>query len=403
MSLAIITGGFLPVPASKGGAVENLIENFINMNEIKNDIKLTVFSTYDVNAERISKNYKYTKCIFYKVNPICKVLDSMIFFFAKNILRKKNCHSYRFIMQRLDFLNKVSRNLKNYDYDKVLLENHPTLYLALKWRKNYIKYDGRYYYHCHNEFPGTYGCKNIIDKTKKFISVSEYRQNNIKQYLNNQCDYIVVKNGIDTSKFTKDLSKERNIELRKKYNISIGEKIIIFVGRLIEGKGAHILLESLEYVKSNDYKVLIVGSALNTHNVMTSYEEKILKLAEKYKDKVRFTGFVNYDDLYEMYKLAYLAVLPSFLGDSAPLTVIESIICNVPLITTNDGGIPEYVNKDCAIIIDTNTELKKEIGESIDFLVNNKSVVNKMSLATQVFAKEYTIDNYYKEFINSIK
>ncbi len=32
MKFAVITSGFLPVPATKGGAVENLIENFLKMN-----------------------------------------------------------------------------------------------------------------------------------------------------------------------------------------------------------------------------------------------------------------------------------------------------------------------------------------------------------------------------------
>ena len=30
--IAIVTSGFLPVPATKGGAVENLIVNIINVN-----------------------------------------------------------------------------------------------------------------------------------------------------------------------------------------------------------------------------------------------------------------------------------------------------------------------------------------------------------------------------------
>ena len=31
--IAIITSGFLPVPASKGGAVENIVVNLLNENE----------------------------------------------------------------------------------------------------------------------------------------------------------------------------------------------------------------------------------------------------------------------------------------------------------------------------------------------------------------------------------
>lgn len=43
MKLAIITSGYLPVPASKGGAVENLVENFIKENESKKNIDITIF------------------------------------------------------------------------------------------------------------------------------------------------------------------------------------------------------------------------------------------------------------------------------------------------------------------------------------------------------------------------
>ena len=51
MKLAMITSGFLPVPATKGGAVENLIENFLRMNEEYEDYEITVFSIYDEKAK----------------------------------------------------------------------------------------------------------------------------------------------------------------------------------------------------------------------------------------------------------------------------------------------------------------------------------------------------------------
>ena len=132
MNLAVITSGFLPVPAVKGGAVENLIVNLIDENEINKNIKFTIFSIFDQQAQVESKKYKNTEFIFIKTNGVIKILDKLIFFLAKNILRKKNSQSYRFILQRIDFLNKISKNIKQNDYDKILLENHPTQYLALK-------------------------------------------------------------------------------------------------------------------------------------------------------------------------------------------------------------------------------------------------------------------------------
>ena len=47
MNLAVITSGFLPLPASKGGAVENLKEHILNENEKVNDIYNSIFSKYD--------------------------------------------------------------------------------------------------------------------------------------------------------------------------------------------------------------------------------------------------------------------------------------------------------------------------------------------------------------------
>ena len=145
MSLAVITSGFLPVPASKGGAVESLLENFIKKNEEYKKIKITVFSIKDKKAVEISRKYENSEFIFIKPNIIVESLDKFTYFIAKNILKKDNTMSYRYIFQRLYFLNKVSKYLQKNNYDKVLLENHPTLFMALKKRKNYLKYKGRYY------------------------------------------------------------------------------------------------------------------------------------------------------------------------------------------------------------------------------------------------------------------
>ena len=90
MSLAVITSGFLPVPASKGGAVESLLENFIKKNEEYKKIKITVFSIKDKKAVEISRKYENSEFIFIKPNIIVESLDKFTYFIAKNILKKDN-------------------------------------------------------------------------------------------------------------------------------------------------------------------------------------------------------------------------------------------------------------------------------------------------------------------------
>ncbi len=396
MKMAIVTSGFLPVPASKGGAVENLIENVMKQNEKFNDMQIIIFSIYDEKAEEIIKNYKNSSAVFIKKNFIINIVDLVIFFFAKYIFNKKNSQSYRFIVQRLYFFKKVSIYLKKNDYDKVLLENHPSQYLTLKLKKNYKKYAGKYYYHCHNEFPSTYGCKNIMIDTEKFISVSQYRANTIVEYLGLSDDKsVVVRNGIDENKFNYKLSNKEKEEIRKKYNISKDDKIIIYAGRIVDGKGIIELLKALQKVKYKDYKLLLVGSSLNDIKEKTNFELKVENEIKKLKDKVRSTGFIKYDEIPKIYKISDLAIFPSIMPDSAPLTVIEAMTCGLPIITTNSGGIPEYANDKCAVILNIDDKLIENIAKSIDSILSDDNRREKMSKEAYNSSKELTIENYY--------
>ena len=54
--ILIITGG-LPVPAVKGGAIQTLVENLIEINEHEHELDLYVTSVFDENAYCKSKKY----------------------------------------------------------------------------------------------------------------------------------------------------------------------------------------------------------------------------------------------------------------------------------------------------------------------------------------------------------
>lgn len=404
MKVAVVTSGFLPVPASKGGAVENLIENTMKQNEKFADMEMTIFSIYDEKATEMIKDYKNTNAIFIKKNKLVSLLDLIIFFIAKYILKKKNSPSYRFIFQRLYFFKKVSKYLKNNNYDKILLENHPSQYLTLKLKKNYKKYKGKYYYHCHNELPSTYGCKEIMIDTRKFISVSQYRANTVIEYLGISNDKsIVVRNGIDETKFNYKMTNKEKNEIRKKYDIDQKDKMIIYAGRIVDGKGIIELLKALQKVKFKDYKLLLVGSALNDLKEKTNFEIEVENEIKKLNDKVRITGFVKYDEISKIYKTADLAIFPSTMPDSAPLTVIEAMTCGLPMITTTSGGITEYANNRCAIILKIDDKLIDNIAESIDDVLSDDNKRKEMGLEALITSKELTIENYYLNLCDALE
>ena len=402
--IAIITSGFLPVPASKGGAVENIVVNLLNENEKNNKVEFNVVSIFDDISYNESKKYSKSNFNFIKVNPLIKFIDKITFLIAKKILKKENSQSYRYIFQRLYYLNKCSKILKKNDFDKVILENHPTQYLALKWRKNYLKYSGRYYYHCHNEFPGTYGCSEIIKSTKKIICVSNFIANSIANLMNMPSDkFIVLRNCIDVKRFSNELNFDEKRKLKEKYGIKDNEKILLFTGRFTPEKGVKELVESLKNVSNQNYKLLILGSALNELKTKTKYQEEIENIVQTITSKVIFTGFIKYEEINKFYSIADIAVLPSIWNDPAPLTVIESLVSGLPIITTNSGGIPEYATNGSAIIIERNKDLVENLSKNIDYLLNNTKELKRMREKAIEVSKNLTLENYYFNFINIIK
>ena len=62
-NLIIISPGILPVPATEGGAIENLIQNFINQNEYEKRVKIHLFSIYSKEAYKKSLKYNIVNFI----------------------------------------------------------------------------------------------------------------------------------------------------------------------------------------------------------------------------------------------------------------------------------------------------------------------------------------------------
>lgn len=398
---AFITSGFLPVPAAKGGAVESLVQNLINENETNELSRFVVFSIYDKEAKNQSIKYKNTEFIFYKPNILIKIIDIILYTVLTTIFRKEKKTSYRFLIQRMMYINYVSKKLKKEDYKSVIIENNATLFLALKLRKNYKKYEGRYYFHLHNDITSFYGCKNIIQNCQRIITVSNYISKIVEEKLDyNQNNIKVLKNCIDMNRFNDSYSKLEIDNEKKKLGININEKIIVFVGRTIKEKGIMEVVKAFNKCSEDDWTLLIVGSSGFDIKVKSDFERKLQKETKDNK-KIKFTGFIPYQKLGIFYGMADLAVLPSIWDEPAGLTMLETVASGTPLITTNSGGIPEYVKDYDAIILDKNEKLVDNICDNMKkVLINRYEANRKQAIKCR---EEYNLGVYLKKFIEYIK
>ena len=69
--------------------------------------------------------------------------------------------------------------------------------------------------------------------------------------------------------------------------------------------------------------------------------------------------------MHYIYQLADISVIPSLCEDAAPLVAVEAMASGLPLIVTKSGGIPEYVSRKCALILEKDNQLIPNLQKSL--------------------------------------
>jgi glycosyltransferase involved in cell wall biosynthesis len=96
------------------------------------------------------------------------------------------------------------------------------------------------------------------------------------------------------------------------------------VGRLVPEKGFDKLIEAYKIAKV-PFKLVIAGDG------ETQYAKDLRKLQS---DDIIFTGYINGDELAEMYTNTGLMILSSF-NEGFPLVMLEALSFNIPIIASN--------------------------------------------------------------------
>lgn len=96
------------------------------------------------------------------------------------------------------------------------------------------------------------------------------------------------------------------------------DSYILFLGRLVPEKGIRYLIEAFKDVKT-EKKLVIAGGSSDTDEFANE-----LKELAKSDDRILFTGFVQGQELEELYSNAYIYILPSDL-EGMPLSLLEAM------------------------------------------------------------------------------
>lgn len=395
MKIAIIGPQGLPVPAIKGGAIETLIDVITKENEKEKKLDIDIYTIFDKDAVKESSKYTKSKYIF-----LCK-------YKKYKFIRDKCISLFRKIFNReftYTYASRIVRYIRNNNYDKVIIEGDSSLVGPI----SKVVDKEKIYLHIHHDPLNTNHdtFRNELLMCKKIISVSNYVNKGLfKCVAPKHLKAEVLLNCTDTRNFDKNLYKEESIDYRKKYGVNDNDIVIMFVGRPVPQKGVkELLLAFKELVNSyNNVKLLIVGNSGFGIETTTNYDEILLEIASQIKDKVVFAGFIHNKQLPMIHSIADIAVVPSIYDEPAGLVVIEALASGLPLIITDSGGMPEYINNECAKIVTRNENIINNLKESIEELLVDKKLREDMGKKAHIFAQRFSEEIYYKEFISILK
>ncbi|HHW49430.1 MAG TPA: glycosyltransferase family 4 protein [Clostridiaceae bacterium] len=170
----------------------------------------------------------------------------------------------------------------------------------------------------------------------KVVVNSQYMKHEVEKIFKLPGDKVVViPNGVNLNKFD---GIKRDDKFRRNY-ASDHEKLVMFVGRLVNEKGAHVLIDAIPKILKhyNDVKFVITGKGPQLEYL----KGRAMELGVS--NKVYFTGYISDENLSKMYKCADMAVFPS-LYEPFGIVALEGMVANVPVVVSDTGGLGEIVD-----------------------------------------------------------
>lgn len=181
------------------------------------------------------------------------------------------------------------------------------------------------------------------------VYVQSYKSEEIFSCLG--VDTLFLPNGVDINKFRPCNALEK-IELRKKYDMPINKFIILHLASMKTGRNLDVFKD---LQKHEQYQVLIIG-----------------RESEDLNDDL-YTELINcgcmvilkyYSNIQEIYNLSDCYVFPTLDPKyciETPLSVLEAMACNLPVISTRFGSLERLFKKNGngLVFIDSKSDILK--------------------------------------------
>ncbi|WP_307216126.1 glycosyltransferase family 4 protein [Paenibacillus tundrae] len=229
----------------------------------------------------------------------------------------------------------VIRLLKHHTFDLIQVDNRPRCMAAIK--QNLPHTPVILYLHSLT-FAQPGSARLALMRQADLIAVNSL---SLKQRLSRRFPQLtslmsVIPLGADLERFKPATLIERQ-NLRTEFKLS-DSFCVLYVGRLIPGKGIDVLIRAIALLQQHiSVKLIIAGKG------PPQYVRKLRRLAKKMNVRASFRGQIAHRRIDRLYRAVDCLVCPSQQHEAFGLVNVEAMASCIPVIASDNGGIREII------------------------------------------------------------
>jgi glycosyltransferase involved in cell wall biosynthesis len=227
----------------------------------------------------------------------------------------------------------------------------------------------------------------------RVITCSAFMRDEVREYFNVPPDKIdIVPNGVDAAPFD-ELNEVDLAEFRARW-ARPNERIVFNVGRVVQEKGAQVIVEAAPRVLAEmpNVKFIIAGKGSSVDDL----RRRVWELGVQ--DRVNIAGFVSDPDRDRLLKVADAAIFPS-LYEPFGIVALEAMAAKCPVIVSAVGGLQEVVRHDVTGVTIYPNNVESLAWGVLRALRDPKHARARAAKAYRVVKREYNWDRIAEQTI----
>ena len=229
------------------------------------------------------------------------------------------------------------------------------------------------------------------------IAVAEAAKDNLTDTGVSAKKIRVILNGVDSLKETSESDKS---QLRERFGVKSGEKVVSIVARLEDIKGHEYFIEAADELIKKGIKARFFIAGTGSYENVLKEKVKAMNLT----DNVIFTGFIT--DVDKLMAITDVQANASYGTEATSLALLEGMSIGIPAVVSDFGGNPGVIKtgRNGIVVPKQNSHA---LAEGLEKLLTDDELYKKMSAgAREIFNSTFTskamtenTENYYKEII----